>query len=180
MCYHFCAVIVICLGRNTNKAIVAVSIGVGSGGWVYIRFIVTSDIDVNVCDISIAISYYLRNNRKFFPKELKPYEKNPQQFIKDKYIHSNLADILEVNKYELWQSMRASLVLPQYERTNVSDETEMLLNSYSDVDNTSKCDDDGFQFNLGKAFAEPIRDDTGTITGYHVLSNFQKDDEPKN
>ena len=108
------------LTKNTAHNITAVTIGVGKRGYVYIRFLTTNYKDLAVYDVSTDLGYYLRHKKHYTPVEFKPYEKNPMQFIKDKYNNDDIQDTEELINWipvELWQVMRASFVLPYTHKT---------------------------------------------------------------
>lgn len=158
----------------------AVSIGVWNKGYVYIRFIVTSENDLHVHDMALQLAHYLRKTKRFNPKELKPYEKNPQTFIKSKYANDSIGkfeDIVTIMPDELWQSFKASLCLPFTRRTFKSDKARELLEDMAGSISLSDVEDYGLMMLTGnfKAFAvADKRTKTGDIK--HVALDVEMDD----
>lgn len=98
----------------------ALSIGVGRRGYVYLYFIATDADPLKVHDASLKLATYLRK-KKWQPVELRPYEKDPMQFLQEKYNDDSvscLSEILQGNLWgECWQVMRAGFSLPYRHKT---------------------------------------------------------------
>jgi|GEM_PF-4650347 len=125
------------LQRHTEDSILAASIGLWSNGYVYVRFIVTSENDVEVHDMSVMIAHYLRKIKGFMPKVLQPYEENPYEFIKDKYANDEVEtveDIFSIMPDEVWQVMRASFILPFTHRTYETTKSKEIRENTKEID----------------------------------------------
>lgn len=106
--------------KYLNSTASAVSIGVGRRGYVYLYFIATDADPLKVHDASLKLATYLRKKR-WDPIALRPYEKDPMQFLQEKYNDDSvscLSEILQGNLWgECWQIMRAGFSLPYRHKT---------------------------------------------------------------
>jgi len=166
------------ISNNIRDAIIAVSIGVGVKGYIYIRFIITSSEDVKVHDASISIANYLRKNRKYFPKDLKPFEGIPESFIRDKYYNEDIKtidDIIDNIPEELWQVMRAGFTLPFTHRTYKNGLARILIDKSADKavidDNLG---DNSILWRLHKAFVE--KDAEGNLVPVEMFNKCSPED----
>lgn len=106
--------------KNLVGTYSAVSIGIGVSGYVYVYFVITSDIPYKEHDTSVKMAQYLRK-KKFTPITFLPYEKNPLEFLKWKYQNEGVNSTDALLRGDLWaecyQIMRASYMFPYSHRT---------------------------------------------------------------
>lgn len=135
--------------KNLTGTYTAVSIGVGTSGYVYVYFLTTSPIETDVSDTAVKFYRYMRRCH-FTPVEVRPYEKNPMEFLQMKYNNDMMRCIDEVLQSdvwaELWQVMRAGFTLPSRHKTM---RTEKAIEALQ---------------NLGKRWSVPL--------SYEVLNRF--------
>ena len=144
------------ISDNVKDSIIAVSIGVGLKGYVYIRFIATSSDKLKVHDTSISLAHYLRRNRKYYPKELKPFDKSPEAFITGKYCNDikTVDDIVNNIPEELWQVMRAGFILPFTHRTYKNGLARILIDKSAENTKLNDLGVNSIMFGLCRAFLE--------------------------
>jgi hypothetical protein len=107
------------LSRKCANSIVAISIGVGVKGYVYLRFIITNEDEEKVKRLAISLDKYIDRTFKFYTKVLKPMD-YPKELLARKYCNGaadTIDDIICLMPEELWQVMRAGLSLPYTQRT---------------------------------------------------------------
>lgn len=105
--------------RRTGNSLSALSFGLWVRGYFYLFFITTDKEKTAVHDLSIKLAQYVRQ-KKYTPIVLRPMEKDPIAFIKNKYNNDIIWTVKDLFKHlgiELTMVMRGSFALPYQHHT---------------------------------------------------------------
>lgn len=115
--------------RHTENNLSALSFGLWVQGYFYLFFIITDKEKTTVHDLAIKLAQYVRR-KKYTPIELRPMEKDPIAFIKDKYNNDTIwtaEELFEHLGIELTMVMRSSFALPYQHHTLCSKRAKKAL-----------------------------------------------------
>lgn len=115
--------------RHTENNLSALSFGLWVQGYFYLFFIITDKEKTAVHDLAIKLAQYVRR-KKYTPIVLRPMEKDPIAFIKDKYNNDTIwtaEELFEHLGIELTMVMRGSFALPYQHHTLCSKRAKKAL-----------------------------------------------------
>lgn len=104
---------------HAKDTMTAVSIGYGKKGYMYVYYISTGKNTLKILDTGTDFIKYMRKTRKAYPRIIKPYEKDPQEFLNNKYCMEVTIDRVFTTPLseECYYMLRSGLVLSGLQKT---------------------------------------------------------------